>query len=111
MGPRSIGYVLGIAKAYTTRVGSGPFPTEQDNETGALIGEKVLRKETMGWGDVWLLAGLGAWLGWQALLPVVLLSAAVDLPRLTEQLQPRAALAKPVDLDVLLAVVERVATS
>ena len=41
----------------------------------ALIGEKVLRKETMGWGDVWLLAGLGAWLGWQALLPVVLLSA------------------------------------
>ena len=41
----------------------------------ALIGEKVLRKETMGWGDVWLLSGLGAWLGWQALLPVVLLSA------------------------------------
>lgn len=29
----------------------------------------------MGWGDVWLLAGIGAWLGWQALLPVVLLSA------------------------------------
>src|SRR5207245_3505979 len=41
----------------------------------ALIGEKLLRKETMGWGDVWLLAGIGAWLGWQALLPVVLLSA------------------------------------
>jgi CheY-like chemotaxis protein len=46
-----------------------------------------------------------------AAVPVVLLSAAADLPRLTEQLQPRAALAKPVDLDVLLAVVERVATS
>jgi leader peptidase (prepilin peptidase) / N-methyltransferase len=41
----------------------------------AFIGEKVLRKETMGWGDVWLLAGIGAWLGWKALLPVVLLSA------------------------------------
>ena len=41
----------------------------------ALVGEKLLRKETMGWGDVWLLAAIGAWLGWQALLPVVLLSA------------------------------------
>jgi leader peptidase (prepilin peptidase) / N-methyltransferase len=41
----------------------------------ALIGEKILHKETMGWGDVWLLAGIGAWLGWQAILPVVLLSA------------------------------------
>jgi leader peptidase (prepilin peptidase)/N-methyltransferase len=41
----------------------------------AFFGEKVLRKEAMGWGDVWLLSGIGAWLGWQALLPVVLLSA------------------------------------
>ena len=41
----------------------------------ALVGEKILRKETMGWGDVWLLAAIGAWLGWPALLPVVLLSA------------------------------------
>ena len=41
----------------------------------ALVGEKILHKETMGWGDVWLLAGIGAWLGWPALLPVVLLSA------------------------------------
>lgn len=30
-GPKQIGFVLGIAKAYTTRVGSGPFPTEQAN--------------------------------------------------------------------------------
>jgi leader peptidase (prepilin peptidase) / N-methyltransferase len=41
----------------------------------ALVGEKLLHRETMGWGDVWLLAAIGAWLGWQALLPVVLLSA------------------------------------
>ena len=41
----------------------------------ALVGEKLLHKETMGWGDVWLLSGIGAWLGWQALLPVVVLSS------------------------------------
>ena len=41
----------------------------------ALLGEKVLKRETMGWGDVWLLAGIGGWLGWPALLPVVMLSA------------------------------------
>ena len=40
MGPGAIGYVLGICKAYTTRVGEGPFPTEQDNEIGKLIGER-----------------------------------------------------------------------
>ena len=42
-------------------------------------------------------------------IPVVLLSAAHDLPQATEELQPRASLAKPIDLDVLLAVVDRVA--
>ena len=41
----------------------------------AVVGEKLLKRETMGWGDVWLLAAIGAWLGWSALLPVVLLSA------------------------------------
>ena len=41
----------------------------------ALFGEQVLGRETMGWGDVWLLSGIGAWLGWQSLLPVILLSA------------------------------------
>jgi leader peptidase (prepilin peptidase) / N-methyltransferase len=41
----------------------------------AFVGEKVLHKEMMGWGDVYLLAGIGAWLGWKALLPVVLFSA------------------------------------
>jgi len=40
LGPGAIGYVLGIAKAYTTRVGGGPFPTELNDETGALIGKR-----------------------------------------------------------------------
>ena len=40
VGPGAIGYVLGICKAYTTRVGEGPFPTEQENEIGCLIGER-----------------------------------------------------------------------
>src|SRR5450631_3886819 len=40
IGPGAVGYVLGICKAYTTRVGQGPFPTEQDNETGRRIGER-----------------------------------------------------------------------
>ncbi len=40
VGPDAAGRVLGIAKAYSTRVGSGPFPTEQDNETGRLLGER-----------------------------------------------------------------------
>src|SRR5450631_2435745 len=39
-GPAAIGYVLGICKAYTTRVGEGPFPTEQQNEIGRLMGER-----------------------------------------------------------------------
>ncbi|MFO1150832.1 MAG: adenylosuccinate synthase [Alsobacter sp.] len=58
MGPRSVGYVLGIAKAYTTRVGEGPFPSEQDNEIGNLIGERgrefgtvTGRKRRCGWFD------------------------------------------------------------
>jgi adenylosuccinate synthase len=40
MGPRQPGYVLGILKAYTTRVGEGPFPTELFDETGRRIGER-----------------------------------------------------------------------
>jgi adenylosuccinate synthase len=58
LGPSSIGYVLGIAKAYTTRVGSGPFPTEQDNEIGEHIGRTgrefgtvTGRKRRCGWFD------------------------------------------------------------
>jgi adenylosuccinate synthase len=40
LGPGAIGYVLGICKAYTTRVGEGPFPTEQKTAIGRLIGER-----------------------------------------------------------------------
>jgi adenylosuccinate synthase len=58
MGPSVAGFVLGIAKAYTTRVGSGPFPTEQDNEIGQRLGERghefgtvTGRKRRCGWFD------------------------------------------------------------
>src|SRR5260221_9271986 len=40
LGPNAIGYVLGICKAYTTRVGQGPFPTEQLNHIGQTLGTK-----------------------------------------------------------------------
>jgi adenylosuccinate synthase len=40
LGPGAIDYVLGICKAYTTRVGEGPFPTEQRNDLGRLLGER-----------------------------------------------------------------------
>ncbi|MDQ0390819.1 adenylosuccinate synthase [Labrys monachus] len=40
LGPSALDYVLGITKAYTTRVGEGPFPTELLDETGRLIGER-----------------------------------------------------------------------
>jgi adenylosuccinate synthase len=40
LGPNAIDYVLGICKAYTTRVGEGPFPCEQKNEIGKILGER-----------------------------------------------------------------------
>jgi adenylosuccinate synthase len=40
LGPSAIGYVLGICKAYTTRVGEGPFPTELKDEIGRTLGER-----------------------------------------------------------------------
>jgi adenylosuccinate synthase len=62
MGPGQVGYVLGIAKAYTTRVGEGPFPTELFDETGRLIGERghefgtvTGRPRRCGWFDACLL--------------------------------------------------------
>ncbi|HEY3812418.1 MAG TPA: adenylosuccinate synthase [Caulobacteraceae bacterium] len=40
VGPRQVGYVLGIVKAYTTRVGEGPFPTELKDDNGRRLGER-----------------------------------------------------------------------
>jgi adenylosuccinate synthase len=58
LGPNAVGFVLGIAKAYTTRVGSGPFPTELDDATGQKLGERghefgtvTGRKRRCGWFD------------------------------------------------------------
>ena len=58
MGPSAVSYVLGIAKAYTTRVGSGPFPTELHDSVGELIGQRghefgtvTGRKRRCGWFD------------------------------------------------------------
>ncbi len=58
LGPNAIDYVLGITKAYTTRVGEGPFPTEQENEIGQFLGERgrefgtvTGRKRRCGWFD------------------------------------------------------------
>jgi adenylosuccinate synthase len=61
IGPRSVGYVLGITKAYTTRVGEGPFPTEDRGEIGERLGRVgrefgtvTGRKRRCGWFDATL---------------------------------------------------------
>ncbi|MGB3739595.1 MAG: adenylosuccinate synthase [Pontixanthobacter sp.] len=58
LGPSATGYVLGIVKAYTTRVGSGPFPTELDDDAGRRLGERghefgtvTGRQRRCGWFD------------------------------------------------------------
>ena len=58
LGPGAVGYVLGITKAYTTRVGSGPFPTELKDDVGELLGQRgkefgvvTGRKRRCGWFD------------------------------------------------------------
>jgi adenylosuccinate synthase len=58
LGPSAVGFVLGIAKAYTTRVGSGPFPTELTDATGQLLGDRgkefgtvTGRRRRCGWFD------------------------------------------------------------
>ena len=59
VGPRTLDYVLGITKAYTTRVGGGPFPTELFDEVGQYLGEKGAefgattgRRRRCGWLDI-----------------------------------------------------------
>ncbi|MGH6946986.1 MAG: adenylosuccinate synthase [Kiloniellales bacterium] len=72
LGPGALDFVLGITKAYTTRVGAGPFPSELDDETGRLLGEKgrefgtvTGRRRRCGWFDAVLVrqavktAGIG----------------------------------------------------
>jgi adenylosuccinate synthase len=61
IGPAAIGFVLGIAKAYSTRVGSGPFPTELSDATGQLLGDRghefgtvTGRRRRCGWFDATL---------------------------------------------------------
>ena len=61
LGPSAAGFVLGIVKAYTTRVGSGPFPTELDDAIGRRLGERgrefgtvTGRKRRCGWFDAML---------------------------------------------------------
>ncbi len=58
VGPGAVGFVLGIAKAYTTRVGSGPFPTELHDDIGQLLGDRghefgtvTGRRRRCGWFD------------------------------------------------------------
>ena len=58
LGPDKLNYILGITKAYTTRVGSGPFPTELKNKIGERLGKKgkefgtvTARKRRCGWFD------------------------------------------------------------
>ncbi|WP_157215517.1 adenylosuccinate synthase [Flavisphingomonas formosensis] len=58
LGPSAAGFVLGIVKAYTTRVGAGPFPTELEDETGERLGTRghefgtvTGRKRRCGWFD------------------------------------------------------------
>ncbi|HLV06281.1 MAG TPA: adenylosuccinate synthase [Croceibacterium sp.] len=58
LGPNAAGFVLGIVKAYTTRVGSGPFPTELEDEVGERLGTRghefgtvTARKRRCGWFD------------------------------------------------------------
>ena len=59
LGPRDIGYILGVTKAYTTRVGAGPFPTELHDEVGGCLaargnefGATTGRPRRCGWLDV-----------------------------------------------------------
>ncbi|HNS87570.1 MAG TPA: adenylosuccinate synthetase, partial [Parvularculaceae bacterium] len=61
LGPRAVGYVLGIVKAYTTRVGEGPFPTELTDAIGERLGQRghefgtvTGRKRRCGWFDATL---------------------------------------------------------
>lgn len=85
---RYISKVIGIVKAYTTRVGGGPFPTEQDNATGQHIRERgneygtvTRRPRRCGWFDA-VAARYTARLGGVDVLAVMLLDVLSELPEL-----------------------------
>jgi leader peptidase (prepilin peptidase)/N-methyltransferase len=84
--PHALTWPLLAAGLAAAALGVAPAPSLASSAAGAaagfaafalvaFVGRRVARKEAMGAGDVWLLAGLGAWLGLRALLPVVLLAS------------------------------------
>lgn len=74
LAPNKIGKVMGIFKAYSTRVGSGPFPTEQDNELGELI-----RQEGKEFGATTGRARRCGWLDLPALRYAIMISGVTEL--------------------------------
>ncbi len=88
IGPTRIDEVVGVLKSYSTRVGSGPFPTEQDNETGEAIRKKgneygttTGRPRRCGWFDG-VLAGYGARLNGCSWIALTLLDVLSGIPEL-----------------------------
>jgi leader peptidase (prepilin peptidase)/N-methyltransferase len=84
--PHVLTWPLALAGLAAGAVGAAPAASFRGSALGAavgfaafalvaLVGRLVTRKEALGFGDVWLLAGIGAWLGVSALLPVVLLAS------------------------------------
>ena len=99
MGPSAIGFVLGIVKAYTTRVGEGPFPTELHDADGQRLGERghefgtvTGRKRRCGWFDAVLVRQTCAISGVNGIAPTLrwaMRSGAVHRARQRMGLPPR----------------------
>jgi adenylosuccinate synthase len=72
--PQMIGKVIGITKAYCTRVGGGPFPTEEDNDTG-----EKLRQEGLEFGSTTGRPRRCGWIDLPQLKYTILLTGATDI--------------------------------